>query len=70
VSAGDLVVGDADGVFVVERSRAESLLPLAAEKLAAETKRSPASRAAKALTAPWLDGALRAAGVLKDGEKL
>src|SRR5215210_5727314 len=32
VSPGDLIVGDADGVFAVERARAESLLPLAAEK--------------------------------------
>jgi 4-hydroxy-4-methyl-2-oxoglutarate aldolase len=70
VSPGDLIVGDADGVFAVERARAESLLPLAAEKLAAETKRIAGIKSRDALTPPWLDGALRAAGVLKAGEAL
>ena len=39
VHPGDLVVGDGDGVTVIERAKAASLMPLAAEKVAAETKR-------------------------------
>ena len=70
VCPGDLVVGDADGVFVAERARAGSLLPLAAEKLAAETKRIAGIKSREALAPTWLDGALRAAGVLKEGERL
>jgi RraA family protein len=70
VHPGDLVVGDADGVVVVERAKAASLLPLAAEKVAAETKRIEGIKSRQALRPGWLDGALRAAGVLKDGETL
>jgi regulator of RNase E activity RraA len=70
VHPGDLVVGDADGVVVVERAKAASLLPLAAEKVAAETKRIAGIKSREALRPGWLDGALRAAGVLKDGETL
>jgi 4-hydroxy-4-methyl-2-oxoglutarate aldolase len=67
---GDLVVGDADGVVIVEREKAESLLPLARKKVDDESKRMDAIRRKEALRPPWLDGALRAAGVLKEGEKL
>ena len=70
VHAGDLVVGDADGVTVVERAKAASLLPLAAEKVAAETKRIADIRSRKALRPGWLDEALRAAGVIGEGETL
>ncbi len=70
VHPGDLVVGDADGVTVVERAKAASLLPLAAEKVAAETKRIDDIKSRKALRPGWLDGALRAAGVIKEGEVL
>jgi len=70
VNPGDLIVGDADGVVVVEREKAESLLPLAAKKLADETARIEAIRQNKDLKPQWLDGALRAAGLLKEGEKL
>jgi 4-hydroxy-4-methyl-2-oxoglutarate aldolase len=70
IHAGDLVVGDADGVTVVERAKAASLLPLAAEKVAAETKRIDDIKSRRALRPGWLDGALRAAGVIKDGEVL
>jgi RraA family protein len=68
VSPGDLVVGDGDGVTVIERAKAESMLPLAAEKVAAETKRIAEVRSGKGLRAPWLEGALRAAGVIGSGE--
>ncbi|MFM2066270.1 MAG: hypothetical protein RLZZ584_1179 [Pseudomonadota bacterium] len=70
VRAGDLVVGDADGVTVIEREKAAAMLPLAAEKVAAETRRIADIRSRKALRPGWLDGALRAAGVIQDGETL
>lgn len=70
VHPGDLVVGDADGVTVIERDKAATLLPLAAEKVAAETQRIADIKSRKALRPAWLDGALRAAGVIKDGETL
>jgi 4-hydroxy-4-methyl-2-oxoglutarate aldolase len=70
VNPGDLVVGDADGVTVIERDKAEAMLPLAAEKVAMETKRIADIKSRKALRPAWLDGALRAAGVIKEGETL
>ncbi|MGZ5570384.1 MAG: RraA family protein [Usitatibacter sp.] len=70
VHPGDLVVGDADGVVVVEREKAASLLPLAQKKVDDETKRIAAIKRNEALRPSWLDGALRAAGVLKEGETL
>ena len=70
VSPGDLVVGDADGVTVIERSKAAALLPLAADKVAAETKRIADIKSRKALTPAWLNGALVAAGVIQAGETL
>lgn len=70
VSPGDLVVGDADGVTVIERDKAAAMLPLAVQKVAAETKRIAEIKSRKALAPAWLDGALRAAGVIKEGETL
>jgi RraA family protein len=70
VNPGDLVVGDADGVTVIERDKAAAMLPLAVEKVAAETKRIADIRSRKALRPGWLDGALRAAGVIREGETL
>lgn len=70
VCAGDLVVGDADGVTVIERDKAAGLLPLAAQKVAAETKRIAQIKSREALAPSWLDDALRAAGVIKAGETL
>jgi 4-hydroxy-4-methyl-2-oxoglutarate aldolase len=70
VHPGDLVVGDADGVTVVERDKAAAMLPLAAEKLAAETRRIADIKSRKSLRPGWLDGALRAAGVIEEGETL
>ena len=70
VNPGDLVVADADGVVIVEREKAESLLEPALKKEADEAKRIAAIRRSEALRPPWLDAALRAAGVLKDGETL
>ena len=70
VNPGDLVVGDADGVTVIERDKAAAMLPLAAEKVAMETKRIADIKSRKALRPSWLDAALHAAGVIKDGETL
>jgi regulator of RNase E activity RraA len=70
VNPGDLIVGDADGVVVVEREKAASLLPLAAKKLSDETARIDDIRANRELRPKWLEGSLRAAGLLKEGEKL
>jgi len=70
VAPGDLVVGDADGVTVIERAKAAAMLPLAVQKVAAETKRIADIKSLKALRPGWLDGALRAAGVIREGETL
>jgi RraA family protein len=70
VNPGDLVVGDADGVVIIEREKAESLLDPAAKKVADEAKRIQGILRNEQLRPTWLDGALRAAGVLKEGETL
>lgn len=70
VNPGDLIVGDADGVVVIEREKAESLLGLAERKVADERRRIADILAGKNIQPAWLDGALRAAGVLKEGETL
>ena len=69
VNPGDLVVGDADGVVVIERAKASAMLTLADSKVADEAARMEAiSRGDTA--SKWLPAALRAAGVLKEGESL
>jgi regulator of RNase E activity RraA len=70
VNPGDLIVGDADGVVVVEREKAASLLELAAKKVADEKSRFADIAAGRNLTPKWLEGSLRAAGILKEGETL
>lgn len=69
VSPGDLVVGDADGVVVIERDKAPAMLALAHKKVADEAARLQAIANGDTSSA-WLPAALRAAGVLKDGETL
>ena len=69
VNPGDLVVADADGVVVIERAKAPAMLPLAVKKVADEAARIDAI--ARGDTASkWLPAALRAPGVLKEGETL
>jgi regulator of RNase E activity RraA len=69
VRPGDLIVADADGVVAIERERVEALLPLARKKVADESARIVEIGQGK--TAPgYLLSALRAAGVLKEGETL
>lgn len=70
VHPGDLVIGDADGIVVVERERVASLLGEAEKKVAAEAARIAGIRRREALRPGWLDDALRTAGVLKPGETL
>ena len=70
VNPGDLVVGDADGVTVIEREKAAAMMPLAVQKVAAETKRIAEIKSRQALAPGWLNGALRTAGVIKEGETL
>jgi regulator of RNase E activity RraA len=70
IQPGDLIVGDADGVVVVEREKAESLLAGAVKKVADERARLADIAAGKNLSPKWLEGSLRAAGVLGEGETL
>lgn len=69
VHPGDFILGDADGVVVVERDKIESLLPLAAKKVRDEANRIAAIMRGDT-SAQWLERALQAAGVLKEGECL
>ena len=69
VNPGDLVVADADGVVVIERVKAPAMMALAAKKVADEAARLEAI-AKGDIAAKWLPAALRAAGVLKEGETL
>lgn len=69
VRPGDLVVGDADGVVVIERERVEALLPLARKKVEDEAARIAQIQQGNT-AAPWLAAALRTAGVLREGEQL
>jgi regulator of RNase E activity RraA len=70
VNPGDLIVGDADGVVVVERGKAASLLEGAQRKVDDETARIAGIQQGKGLKPKWLDESLRAAGLLNDGETL
>jgi 4-hydroxy-4-methyl-2-oxoglutarate aldolase len=69
VNPGDFIIGDADGVVVIEREKLASLLPLAANKVEAETKRIAQIKQGNT-QASWLSASLVAAGVLKVGESL
>lgn len=70
VYPGDLVIGDADGVTVLERSKAPFMLDLAAKKVADEQARIAALKQGKDLRPAWVAKALQAAGALKAGESL
>jgi len=69
VNPGDLVVGDADGVVVIPRNDVEAVLVAAAKKLADEQQRLK-EIAEGSLISPWLDDALRAAGVITASESI
>jgi RraA family protein len=70
VQPGDLVSADADGVVVVEAAKVPAVLELAKKKLADEAARIEGIRNGSQLRPTWLDGALRKAGVLAEGETL
>jgi len=70
VHPGDLVIGDADGVTILEREKAPFMLELAAKKVAEEQARIAALREGKDLRPAWVVKALQAAGALKEGESL
>ena len=69
VNAGDFVLGDADGVVVVEREKLASLLPGCKKKVEDEAKRIAQIKQGNT-AASWLQAALVTAGVIKDGESL
>lgn len=69
IQPGDLVIGDADGVVILPRGDVATLLELAQKKLDGETRRLAAIRAGD-IRAPWLEEALRAAGMLGREERL
>lgn len=69
VSPGDFIIGDGDGVVVVEREVLPGLLPLAEHKVQAEAKRIAQIKQGNT-SASWLNTSLVAAGVLKQGETL
>ena len=70
VHPGDLVVGDADGVVVIEREKVATILDLAAEKLEAERKRIANIQSGAETRPAWLAAALAASGVLAPGQVL
>ena len=70
VHPGDLVIGDADGVTVIEREKAPFMLDLAAKKVADEQARISALKQGKDLRPAWVTKSLIANGMLKEGEKL
>jgi len=69
VQAGDLVVGDIDGVVVIPRDEVQAIIAMAKDKLEGETKRIAAIHQGD-LRPHWLDAALRKAGMLAEGETL
>lgn len=62
VNPGDLIVGDVDGVVVIPRNDIEAVLESAAKKVAAEKQRIDEIEAG-ILVSPWLDDALKQAGL-------
>lgn len=69
VNPGDLVVGDADGVVIIPRNDVDAVLEAAAKKLADEQQRLR-EIAQGSLISPWLDEALRSAGVIGPTESI
>jgi 4-hydroxy-4-methyl-2-oxoglutarate aldolase len=69
VEPGDLVVGDCDGVVVIPRRDVDTVLAAGDKKLIAEAQRLKEIEEGR-LVSPWLDDALRAAGVIGKNETL
>src|SRR5262249_37095801 len=70
IHPGDLVIGDADGVTVIEREKAPHMLALASEKVADERARIAALQEGRDLRPAWVVKALQANGALKAEETL
>lgn len=68
VNPGDLVVGDADGVVVIERERAAEMIELGRKKVADERKRLDGIARREQLTPGWLPDALQDAEVSVEQE--
>jgi regulator of RNase E activity RraA len=62
VSPGDLVIGDVDGIVVIPRQEVEAALEAAGKKIAAERQRIDEINAG-VLVSPWLNDALKQAGM-------
>jgi 4-hydroxy-4-methyl-2-oxoglutarate aldolase len=69
VEPGDLVIGDCDGVVVIPRLSVDKVLAAAVKKLEAEAQRLAEIRDG-ILVSPWLNDALRDAGVIGANETL
>ncbi|ORM67325.1 methyltransferase [Pantoea rwandensis] len=69
IEAGDLIVGDVDGVVVIPRAEVQAIIALAKKKLEGETQRLAAIRTGD-LRPSWVEKALRQAGMLGEGESL
>ena len=68
VNPGDLVLGDADGVVVIERERVAETIELGRRKVAVESKRLKSIARRENLTPSWLTPALKEADVMMDEE--
>ena len=68
VNPGDLVVGDADGVVVIERERVGEMIALGRRKVADERKRLDGIARREQLTPGWLAAALKDAEVSVEEE--
>lgn len=69
VEPGDLVVGDDDGVVVVSKHEAASVIEAALRKIDTEAQRRRDIEAGRLLYA-WLEGALKTTGQLREGQTL
>jgi len=68
VNPGDLVLGDADGVVVIERERVAETIELGRRKVADESKRLKSIARRENLTPSWLTPALKEADVMMEEE--
>jgi len=68
VNPGDLVLGDADGVVVIERERVAEMIALGRKKVADERKRLDGIARREQLTPGWLAPSLEEAGVVIETE--
>ncbi|HEX8028082.1 MAG TPA: hypothetical protein VF491_06455 [Vicinamibacterales bacterium] len=70
INPGDLIVGDSDGVLVIEPARVEALLGPAGKKIEEERKRIHQITHGGPITPGWLADSLRSVGALGKDEAL